>query len=381
VSYDAPTGSSRSIAELIELARSLGVLFGRARALRAADLGLADGPIDDAALAPELAQLTLRVNDARDGLADAIAGLSSPALGTALVVAADYAPDAFPGPGAGAEELAVTAQAIRAELAQRQKEAEAAAVPDTSSNAAKIEAAVTILRTIFGKNTLAVMPAAVPQQHAELARSLASLARPIDFDDASTFDAHHAPSRFLRQAMRTRDALNPLRRFDLYSRALGVPPPAVGVAQLPFVPEEDWAGRSVPKESRLSLLLLSANTSSALDPSLVWRGLVLDEWTELVPGDRVQTGISFHYDSQNCEAPQTILLCAHSGREPQWNLAELSAIVNETIDLAGVRAVDSDMLQLGQLTPAICLAMNSENKTVSTSFPGSSVHGPATVTP
>jgi hypothetical protein len=381
VSYDAPTGSSRTIAEVIELARSIGVLFGRARALRTADLGLPESPVDDAALAPVLAALTSRVNDARDGLATAIAGLGSPALAAALVAAADYAPVAFPAPNAGDAELAVMAQGVRAELTRRAKEAEAAAVPAASSNAMQIDAAVSILRTIFGKNTLVVMPAAVPQQRGELARSLESLARPIDFDDATTFDAHHAPSRFLRQAMRTREALSPLRRFDLYSSALGMPPPALGVAQLPFVAEEDWAGRSVPKESRLSLLLLSANGSSAPDPSLVWRGLVLDEWTELVPSDRVETGISFHYDSQNCEAPQAILLCAHSGRETGWNLAELSAIVNETIDLAGVRAVDSDMLQLGQLTPAICLAMNPENKTVSTAFPGNSVHRPATVTP
>ena len=47
-------------------------------------------------------------------------------------------------------------------------------------------------------------------------------------------------------------------------------------------------------------------------------------------------------------------------------VAELAAIVNETLDLAQIRPVDNDKLPLGQLVPAICLASNLQNYVVST---------------
>jgi hypothetical protein len=141
----------------------------------------------------------------------------------------------------------------------------------------------------------------------------------------------------------------------------------LSVAQLPFVAGEDWAGRSVPTESRTSLLLISANGQTGLpNPTAVWRGLLLDQWTELVPGSTAETGIAFHYDSQSAEAPQVILMGMHSGQAGGWTLTELQAIVTETMDLALIRPVDNDKVALGQLIPAICLASNLQNQVVST---------------
>jgi hypothetical protein len=180
--------------------------------------------------------------------------------------------------------------------------------------------------------------------------------------------------------MRVRDSLAPWRRLNLYLGALGHPAPVLGVAQLPFVTGEDWVGRTAPTELRTSLLFVSVNSAGPPNAELVWRGLVLDEWTELVPSKNVETALAFHYDSQNCEAPQVVLMCVHSGRDQgRWSVDELSAIVNETIDLAAIRPVDNDMVSLGQLTPAACLAFNPENKTVSTQFPLQAVFPPARI--
>ena len=226
------------------------------------------------------------------------------------------------------------------------------------------------------------MPASVPQSALELKRSLSALARAIDFQDPATFEAHQAPGRLLKQALRVRDALAPYRRLGTYLGALGNPEPGLAVAQLPFVENEDWVGRSPPPESRLSFTFISMTGSADTpDPESRWRGLLLDEWTELVPNGKVDTGVAFHYDSQNSEAPQVVLLATHSGTGAgKWTLAELAAIVNETIDLAGVRPVDADRVSLGQLTPAICLAANLENKTVSTTFPPQVMRGRPVVT-
>jgi hypothetical protein len=38
--------------------------------------------------------------------------------------------------------------------------------------------------------------------------------------------------------------------------------------------------------------------------------LLLDEWTELIPNEREDAGVVFHYDSPGAEAPQAVLIAA-----------------------------------------------------------------------
>jgi hypothetical protein len=118
----------------------------------------------------------------------------------------------------------------------------------------------------------------------------------------------------------------------------------------------------------------ASGQTDAPDPATPWRGLLIDQWTEIVPGDTAETGIAFHYDSQNSEAPQVVLMAMHSGKvdvpgQPaRWSLLELHSIINETMDLARSRPVDNDMLALGQLDPPILVASNSQNNVVSTNL-------------
>ena len=80
----------------------------------------------------------------------------------------------------------------------------------------------------------------------------------------------------------------------------------------------------------------------------------------MIPRPTEQSGIAVHYDDPGAEAPQTILLAVPPTSAPRWDLASLLAILNETLDLAKVRAVDGELLgALGQLLPAIYLADRS----------------------
>ena len=82
----------------------------------------------------------------------------------------------------------------------------------------------------------------------------------------------------------------------------------------------------------------------------------------MVPGPTAQTGLTFHYDSQNSEAPQVILMALQSGSTPgSWTQAELAAIVSDTLDLAQIRPVDSDLVSLGQLVPPLVVASNPQS--------------------
>jgi hypothetical protein len=97
--------------------------------------------------------------------------------------------------------------------------------------------------------------------------------------------------------------------------------------------------------------------------------LVLDDWDEIVPQKEVATGISFHFDTPGAEAPQAVLVAVPPTNAETWSLDSLVATLHETIDLAKMRGVDSELLGLlGQLAPAIYLAGNVENDAVSTTF-------------
>ena len=373
--YQAAT-SGIGIPQLIELARALGAVLGGARELAAADLVGTPDDVEDGDLSTLANTLGAQAATAVSNLGAALAALDSADARTALIGAADYQADAFPDPGATDADLALLVMSAKGELGRRLNDAHAAAPATGASNADIISAAINQLRIIFGRNTLVVLQSAVPPGGGELQQSLAALDRPLnlndptlDFNDPNTFAPHQAPGRYLQQASRVHERLAAWRRFSLYAGALGAASPRVSVAQLPFVAGEDWAGRSAPTDSRTSLLFISVNGQTALpDPTKTWRGLLLDQWTELVPAATAQTGLAFHYDSQNSEAPQVILMAIQSGQAGNWNLAELRAIVNETLDLAQIRPVDSDLVALGQLVPPICLASNPLNLVVSTSI-------------
>jgi len=75
-------------------------------------------------------------------------------------------------------------------------------------------------------------------------------------------------------------------------------------------------------------------------------GLLIDEWTEIIPTEDETTGIAFHYDRPNSEPPQALLLAV----SPQlngdgWNWDDLVAILHETLDEARLRAVEPEQIE------------------------------------
>lgn len=387
--YETPT-TGRSIPQLIELGRALGAVFGEARELAATDLVLTPEDIDDVDLDGLSGPLKAQVADAFTALNGVLSAFDTTDARTALTAAAAYQADAFPDPGATDPDLELLVMSAKGELGRRLADAQAAAPAAGGSNADIISASINQLRIIFGRNTLVVLPSQVPTNGGELQQSLAALEHPLDISDPALvindpgtfFAPHQAPGRYLQQASRVHKRLAAWRRYSLYSGAFGAASPRVSVAQLPFVAGEDWVGRTAPTDSRTSLLFISANgQTSRPDPTKAWRGLLLDQWTELVPGPTTQTGLTFHYDSQNSEAPQVILMAVQSGAAGNWTQAELAAIVSETLDLAQIRPVDSDLVSLGQLVPPICVASNLNGYVVSTNIgPGARQDVPIVVT-
>ena len=89
--------------------------------------------------------------------------------------------------------------------------------------------------------------------------------------------------------------------------------------QLPYVPDDDWLALRFPDDRAVEgdHLLYTAHFARPLQAGEAHCALLLDEWTEVIPGDEAVTGIAMHYDRPNAEAPG--MTSVHSSsRSAQW---------------------------------------------------------------
>lgn len=350
--------------DLIEIARSIQQVLGGARAMRAEDLL----PPEDAGLVTDanrrLSELAGRATAARtemDGmsttLAAAIAANDAGQLRTTLLAASlfgiggavpakRYAADA-----AATASLAATAAGVLAEVDRRR------GVAASADDAAAAPA-------IFGGGFF-MLPAFDPVDPTSLAVALGG---PAVAPDARTLE------RWLRQAGRVRAPLDAWRRLEAYVRAAAGKTPSLGIVQVPHEDGARWVGlpfddeTARPPAGRTSLTL---GSYAAPNATAAWTGLFLDDWTELIPLRQDETGVAFHYDSPGAEAPNCMLIAVPPGDGKYWDVDMLGSVLNQTLDLARIRAVDGQLLgALGQALPAAFLAANARNDTVSTTFAG-----------
>ncbi|MFD1325335.1 hypothetical protein, partial [Micromonospora sonneratiae] len=183
----------------------------------------------------------------------------------------------------------------------------------------------------------------------------------------------HAARHWLARYGRVRPAVGRLQEALTYAAALDAGgavklPVRVKVAQLPYQAGDRWVGHAPPRPNTepVSLVLV---TLGELDLSRPVHGLLVDEWTEVVPADHAQTALTFEYDAPGAAAPQAILLAVPADSAPTWQPAALAQTLEETLDLAIARAVDVDSLaDAGQFLPAIYAPTNVVESKTTTDF-------------
>lgn len=195
-----------------------------------------------------------------------------------------------------------------------------------------------------------------PSQSAELALAAAASSTLADGDV-------RAPWRWLQQCAMVRSSLQRWRKLRIYGQSLGTSFVLPSVLQLPYESNAHWAAlrKRTPKEQRSGVLSLVFDGGRAPSEGQAWAGIVLDAWSETIPGDTVQTGIACHYDDPGAEAGQALLLAVPPDPAARtWDAETLLDIVGETLDLAKIRTVDGEMLgELSQLLPTLIVAENS----------------------
>jgi len=140
------------------------------------------------------------------------------------------------------------------------------------------------------------------------------------------------------------------------------------LGQLPPATPDRWLALPVdpanpPAKGRLALACVASG-----DPTkaTMYAGLLLDEWIERIPTTQETASLAFHYDEPDARAPQALLLAVCPDNRSTWDDGILVAILQETLELAQVRAVDlASIQQVGQILPALYFALNLHGATVS----------------
>jgi hypothetical protein len=137
--------------------------------------------------------------------------------------------------------------------------------------------------------------------------------------------------------------------------------PALLPVQFPYQAGASWVAMQFDPADRpdSDRLCYTAHYPVPFDKSAPQCGLLVDEWTEVIPATNRTTGITFNFARPDNEAPQAILLVTPATASGTWQWDDLVGALNETLDLAKVRAVepsDVDQTPYSMLVPATITA-------------------------
>lgn len=349
--------ANRDLPDLLELGRSLGLLVAAAAPLDGSKLQPPHADPQPGIDLDELAARTARaeqlVRSAIARLAAALLGAGAEEIDAALAASWDFAlgDPAIP---VVRDDPSLRAAAGRARQALEARLGEAGAVLSPADGPEKL---IQRIRVLLGPGSLA-LPRFLAPDAADLVASRE--------DPGLIGEDPLVAQTWLTRLERVRE---PLMRLGIALReaeAMGGAPPGLTLAQVPHRPGAAWNGRPAPAyvDGAASLVLLGGEV---IEPARTLAGLLVDEFTEVVPSSTESTGVAFRYEPPPAMAPQALLLAVPPAIGEPWTVGSLNQVLLETLDLARIRALDPGDLDLvRQFMPATVLPFNSEGDVPST---------------
>jgi hypothetical protein len=245
-----------------------------------------------------------------------------------------------------AGDLAASITTLRDELKRRSKNGgDKLAASDTASpGPARVEALQQAAQALLGDDFRLVPEftlAAAQGDEWELALAATNSGDLLRYlTDETTID--FPVDEWLSGVARVRKPIRHLEQATVLAGALGLTEPVLKPIQLPHAPSDRWLALEFPPGQAIDgeRLLYTACYSVAFAKAAPQCGLLLDEWTEVVPGETATTGIAFNYDQPSSEAPQTMLLVTPAHWDGTWQWDDLTGALAETLELAKVRSVE-----------------------------------------
>lgn len=170
-------------------------------------------------------------------------------------------------------------------------------------------------------------------------------------------------------AARVRGPLAHLEQIGILAAALGRVEPELTPVQLPHRAGERWLALDYPPGQAMDSerLLYTAVYTTAFDPGEPQCGLLLDEWTEVIPGPTAATGVALNFDQPNSEPPQAMLLVTPATWDGKWQWEDLLQALPDTLRLARQRAVEPaqlDATAYARFLPATITAVTRHGLTI-----------------
>jgi len=156
----------------------------------------------------------------------------------------------------------------------------------------------------------------------------------------------------------------------------------VSPVQIPYRANDSWLAVQFPEQNaegspftiEQDTYSIVAHGDAAFATTAVQCGLLIDDWTEMVPGKEALTGITFNYNQPDAMAPQAILLAVTPNETGKWSWEELVGILNDTLLRAKLRAVEPALLdqlkkpETGVLLPGIISPFTQQGLDISLDY-------------
>jgi len=282
------------------------------------------------------------------------------------------------------DRAVLLAQDLAANLANQQKtvnvrrdgaQAQIAAYNAAGSPATQVQVLQSAGQALFGDD-LGIVPefglsAAQADEWANAVAPAATTA--LQSYLINTLNIDFPVDEWLHGAARVRPMLHAFEAATMLAGALGQPEPVLLPAQFPFVAGAPWLAMQFPPDYVLDSdrLLYTAQYMTPFDKSARQCGLLLDEWSEMIPATTRTTGITFNFNRPDNEPPQSILLVTPAAASGSWQWDDLVGALNETLDLAKKRSVEPTQLDATPYTalvPATVMAVTLYGISISTSL-------------
>ncbi|MGH9251500.1 MAG: hypothetical protein ACRD0W_18545, partial [Acidimicrobiales bacterium] len=172
---------------------------------------------------------------------------------------------------------------------------------------------------------------------------------------------------------RVRPSMRDWERVVLLTGVVGRADPALVPVQLPYRADDRWLALEYPDDYVIDgdRLLYTAHYRDPLVATGPQCGLLLDEWTEVIPAANETTGLAFNYDRPNSEPPQAMLLVVPPVTRGAWQWEDVVTALHETLDLAktrGVEPIHTDVTPYAQFLPATVTAATARAVSITTNF-------------
>ncbi len=232
-----------------------------------------------------------------------------------------------------------------------------------ASSDKKVQLLTDAARLVFGDEFVLVPSFTLPENQAEeWSKAYAGRAQLLNYQQ-TILNNDFPVDDWLYGTARVREKMHHFENLTFLATAFGKTAPELRPVQFPYDAAAPWLALEFPPDAKDHLnrenLLYTAIYPVDFDKTKPQCGLLLDDWTEVIPAETETTGITFHFDKPNAEPPQAILLCTPSKFSGGWTWDDLVNTLHETLDMARIRAVEPkqlDQTELSVFLPATVMA-------------------------